>query len=115
MTLPMSPRQLAWKATLDRRTRRAHSPLLAAEYYLDAVRARSNAGGIALLSGNDLIAKCGAGANAIIEAMQGAGSEVIDIFLHAIQVHGQTMLLGTLDRRVGSVRAVEADLNRIFA
>lgn len=111
----MSPRQLAWKATLDRRARRAHSPLLAAEYYLDSVRKHANAGGIALLSDSDLIAKCGAGADVILEAMRGAGSEVVDIFLHAIQVRGETMLLGTLDRRVGSVRAVEAALNRIFA
>jgi hypothetical protein len=111
----MSPRQLAWKSSTDRRRKRAHVPLRAAQYYLDAVRERVSARGIALLCQNDVIARSGDGADAILAALKGAGDQVLDIFLHAIQVGGKTMLLGTLDRRVDRVRVVEADLNRIFA
>ncbi len=117
----MSPRSLAWKPFRDRRARRAHAPLLAAEYYLERVRERCGLPAIVLADGRDVLAGAGDGLSRLAEAgatVLGGGDATLDdadFFAHAVTIAGRSCVLASLGGRVDRVRRLEADLSRIFS
>ncbi len=106
----------------DRRRRRAHSPLLAAEYYLDSERERSGAAAVILWEGSEPLATSVAREadramfTAVAREAERDGSEPgRDVYVHRVTVGGRTLLLASVDARLPSVRRAEAALARILA
>ncbi len=107
---------------VDRRSRRAHSPLLAAEYLLDAHRARGNAKAVALFDGREMLAASSASrADEVTLRMwvgdvsQGGAGPVRDCYVHRVALLGRELLVASLDGRLQSVKAIETGLHRILA
>ncbi len=106
----------------DRRNRRAHAPLLAAEYFLDAQREQVGAGAVMLWDGSEALCSSkvggpsGAHAEAALrDAMAGGNRFERDVFMHPVKVSGRDLLVMSIDARLPSLRRVEASLSRIFA
>lgn len=105
----------------DRRARRAHAPLLAAEYFLDRQRERCGAGAVALFDGREMLA-VSAASNAdpttlrmwVGEVARGGPGPSRDVFVHPVQVLGRVLHLASIDARVPSVREAERGLARIL-
>ncbi|MBL8743608.1 MAG: hypothetical protein JNK04_21005 [Myxococcales bacterium] len=106
----------------DRRTRRAHAPLLAAEYFLDAQRAKVGASAVMLWDGTEPLCSSKAGGPsgvdaeaALRDARAGGYGQGRDVFMHPLKVSGRELVLMSVDARLPSVRRVESSLSRIFA
>jgi hypothetical protein len=108
---------------VDRRARRAVAPLLAAEYFLDAERARAKASVIVLMDGSDVLASSVA-AGEDLDAVARAGAAVAagrvpaddrDLYAHTLRLGGRDLVLATADARVRSVREIERHLGRILS
>jgi len=106
----------------DRRSRRAHAPLLAAEYFLDAQRQHAGASAVMLWDGGEplLTSVAKDAPDTLVEAAMrdvtsgGQGFDR-DIFVHKLNVFGRELDLISVDARLSSVRRVESSLSRIFA
>lgn len=106
---------------VDRRSRRAHSPLLAAEYLLDAHRKRGGARAVALFDGREMLASSSATrADEVTLRMwvgdvsQGGEGPARDCYVHRVPVWGRELVLASLDGRMNSVRTLAAGLDRIL-
>ncbi|NUP14239.1 MAG: hypothetical protein HOW73_50030 [Polyangiaceae bacterium] len=101
----------------DRRTRRAHAPLLALEYFLDAERARSGASAVGIYLDDEVLAtsavdqRC---SRALGDSMSGSDAGVRDVYVLPLRVGEHSLRVASLDRRVRSVRAVERTVRRIL-
>lgn len=105
----------------DRRRRRAQTPLLAAEYFLDSQRQRINASAVVLFEGSEPLAASvqRESERATVEAMMrevslGESESDRDLFIHRVKLLGREFYLASLDARLPSVRQVERTLARIF-
>lgn len=103
----------------DRRQRRALSPLLATEHYLDAELERCSAAALFLMDRGEVVASSvreGAGYEAG-PALAGALREDAagDLYAHVVDVAGRSLLFASLGARVRSVREVERSIDRIFS
>jgi hypothetical protein len=106
----------------DRRSRRAHAPLLAAEYFLDAQREQVGASAVMLWDGVEPLCSSkasgpsGAHAEAALrDAKLGGHGFDRDVFMHPVKVSGRELILMSIDARLPSLRRVETSLARIFA
>jgi hypothetical protein len=106
----------------DRRTRRAHSPLLAAEYLLDTQRRLGGARAVALFDGREMLAgSAESRADEVtlrtwaVEVARGGEGPSRDLFVHRVPLWGRELLLASLDGRVSSVKSVTSGLLRILA
>lgn len=106
----------------DRRSRRAHAPLLAAEYFLDAQREQVGASAVILWDGTEPLCSSKAGGSsgltaeaALRDAKLGGSGYDRDVFMHPVKVSGRDLLLMSIDARLPSLRRVESSLARIFA
>ncbi len=104
----------------DRRKRRAHSPLLAAEHFLEAELGRCSAAALFLLERGEVIASTMRVGErvALVDAFQGAiapGPDGRDLYAHVLEVPGRELLLASVGARVRSVREVERSIGRIFS
>jgi hypothetical protein len=107
---------------VDRRTRRAHAPLRAAEHLLAAHRERCGARAVVLFDGRAMLASSAlAPADEatlrmwIGDLAHGGTGPSRDIYLHRVPLWGRQLTLASLDGRVGSVKAVASGLSRILA
>lgn len=107
---------------VDRRNRRAHSPLLAAEYLLDAARRRGGAKAVALFDGREMLASSSATrADEVTLRMwvgdvtQGGEGPARDCFVHRVPMWGRELVVASLDGRLQSVKSIEKGLHRILA
>lgn len=106
----------------DRRSRRAHAPLLAAEYFLDAQRVEVGASAVMLWDGSEPLCSSKAGGPsgftaeaALRDAKTGGSGFDRDVFMHPVKVSGRELLVMSIDARLASLRRVESSLARIFA
>jgi hypothetical protein len=101
----------------DRRKRRAYSPLVAAEYFLEAEVARTGAAaGIFLIDRGEVIAS-GVRSGEAREALAGLLDDPTtsrDVYAHPLTIPGRAFVLSSVDGRVRSVREVERTIERIF-
>lgn len=107
---------------VDRRSRRAHAPLLAAEYFLDKQRARCGAGAVALFDGREMLAVSSDAPTDhatlrmwVGEVARGGPGPSRDVFVHPVNLLGRELLLASIDARLPSIREAERGLDRIFA
>ncbi|MBK6514849.1 MAG: hypothetical protein IPM79_24625 [Polyangiaceae bacterium] len=103
--------------TSDRRTRRAHAPLLALEYFLDAERERSGASALGVfLDSEPLVVSAEESASGLLltELLADGSTCQRDLYVHALPFGESSMKLASLDRRVGSARSVAATVERIL-
>ena len=107
---------------VDRRTRRAHAPLRAAEHLLAAHRARCGARAVVLFDGRAMLASSALERSDeatlrmwIGDLAQGGAGPTRDMYLHSVPVWGRKQQLASLDGRVDSVKAIANGLSRIFA
>jgi hypothetical protein len=100
----------------DRRKKRAHAPLLALEYFLDAERARSGAAAVGLFHGGEALATSATDvvARRELAATMAGGSTQRDLYVLPLSVGGRRVTLASLDRRVRSMRSVEHSVGRIL-
>ena len=105
----------------DRRRRRALSPLLAAEHYLDCARERSQAAQVLLLEAGEIVATSSHGQPdtegylTTVRAALSGEAPSHDVYLHPLVVDGRPLCLASVGRRVLSVRDAAAAMSRIFA
>lgn len=102
----------------DRRSLRASSPLLAAEFYLDAERSRSGACALVLFeTGAVMVSSSDSGddLSEVLRAVAGDESGDRDLYSHPLSFKGKAVVLASLGARVPSVLRVERDLGRILA
>lgn len=103
--------------TSDRRNRRAHAPLLALEYYLDAERERSGATALGLfLDSEPLVVSARESAAGLLltELLAEGATCQRDLYVHALPCQDGALTLASLDRRVGSARGVASTVERIL-
>jgi hypothetical protein len=104
----------------DRRKRRALSPILATEHFLEAEMERCSASALFLLDGGEVVASSLRDGeplqreNARRLAM-GIGDDGRDLYAHVLDVAGRSMLFASVGARVRSVREVERSIDRIFS
>lgn len=114
----------------DRRTKRAHAPLLALEYFLDAEREKVGASAIGLFLDDEplvvsaadafsqrALASC-VGDRASRERAMAAdrsGGEPTDRDLYVLPMAEGELVLASLDARVRSVREMERSITRILS
>jgi hypothetical protein len=122
----MSPSALAWKPSVDRRTRRSEAPSAAARHYLDRVRERCAADRIVLAEGDAILAESSREAASspvalakvgreIVDGLLDAGWDDTDVFAHEIRIGERGCVLVSVGHRVDRVKTVAADLTRILA
>lgn len=112
----------------DRRTKRAHAPLLALEYFLDAERARVGASAIGLFLDDEPLVMSAADSfsqralttsvgdresRAKAMGLERSG-DVTDRDLYVLQMAEGELVLASLDARVRSVREMERSITRIL-
>ncbi|NUO52227.1 MAG: hypothetical protein HOV80_25520 [Polyangiaceae bacterium] len=104
----------------DRRKRRALSPLLAAEHYLDAELERCSAEALFLMDRGEVVASSVRdggryeGGTPLAAAYSDGGASC-DLYAHVVDVRGRSLLFASIGARVRSVREVERSIDRIFA
>lgn len=104
----------------DRRKRRALSPLLAAEHYLDAERERCSAEALFLMDHGEVVASSVReggrykGGSRLADAYSDGGASC-DLYAHVVDVRGRSLTFASIGARVRSVREVERSIDRIFS
>lgn len=103
----------------DRRKRRALSPVLATEHYLDAERDRCAATALFLLDEGEVVAASVREGEHLdhegaLRLAMGVSPDDRDLYAHVLDVAGKSMLFASIGARVRSVRTVERSIDRIF-
>jgi hypothetical protein len=104
----------------DRRKRRALSPLLAAEHFLDAELERCSADALFLMDRGEVVASSVREGGVyrsgppLAAAYSDAGASC-DLYAHVVDVRGRSLLFASIGARVKSVREVERSIDRIFS
>ncbi|MBL9024280.1 MAG: hypothetical protein JNL21_18950 [Myxococcales bacterium] len=103
----------------DRRKRRALSPVLATEHYLEAELERCDATALFLLDDGEVVASMVRDGERFdregaLRLAMGVTPDDRDLYAHVLDVAGKSMLFASIGARVRSVRAVERSIDRIF-
>ncbi len=104
----------------DRRKRRALSPILATEHFLEAELDRCAATALFLLDGGEVVASSLRDGQPVARESarrlaMGVEDDGRDLYAHVLDVAGRSMLFTSVGARVKSVREVERSIDRIFS
>lgn len=104
----------------DRRKRRALSPVLATEHFLEAELERCAATALFLLDGGEVVASSVRDGERVdrseaVQIAMGAQADERDLYAHVLDVAGRSMLFASVGGRVRSVRSVQRSIDRIFS